>query len=220
MGSNEDGIKKRIISYIADGVMSGVLLCIGCAVSMSVDSKPLGAFLFSLGLLAIIIFKFGLYTGKAGYMAVKPPKYILEVLLTILGNMIGTAIGGTLLNFTRFGNVFSERAAGIVDVKFSDEPLSMFVLAIFCGILMFTAVDGSARAQKNGNNIGASLFVIMPVMVFILCGFNHCVADMAYFFISRCHNIGGAFLYFAIVILGNAAGCMAIPIIKKLSMNK
>ena len=61
---------KKIISFLSDGILSGIFLCVGCCVSMSVESKPLGAFLFSLGLCAIIVFKFGLFTGKAGYMAV------------------------------------------------------------------------------------------------------------------------------------------------------
>ena len=58
---------KKIISFLSDGILSGIFLCVGCCVSMSVESKPLGAFLFSLGLCAIIVFKFGLFTGKAGY---------------------------------------------------------------------------------------------------------------------------------------------------------
>ena len=39
---------KKIISFLSDGILSGIFLCVGCCVSMSVESKPLGAFLFSL----------------------------------------------------------------------------------------------------------------------------------------------------------------------------
>ena len=85
---------KKIISFLSDGILSGIFLCVGCCVSMSVESKPLGAFLFSLGLCAIIVFKFGLFTGKAGYMAVKPLSYVPEVVLTFIGNATGAAIGG------------------------------------------------------------------------------------------------------------------------------
>lgn len=210
---------KKTISFLIDAIMSGLFLCVGCAVSMSTQSKPLGAFLFSLGLFAIITFKFGLYTGKAGYMAVKPPSYILEVAITLFGNAIGTAIGGTLLGLTRFGAVFTEKAAAITEAKFTDSPLSMFILAIMCGILMFTAVEGNKKTVKNSDFIGGLFMVVIPVMVFIICGFNHCVADLAYFFISGCANAESAILYFPIVILGNAVGCMLIPLAKKLSVN-
>ena len=200
---------KKIISFLSDGILSGIFLCVGCCVSMSVESKPLGAFLFSLGLCAIIVFKFGLFTGKAGYMAVKPLSYVPEVVLTFIGNATGAAIGGFLLNLTRFGTTLSEKAAAITATKFADSPLSIFVLAVFCGILMFTAVDGNKRAAEKGDFV-----------MFILCGFNHCIADTCYFFISKCANASQAAVYFLCAVLGNAAGCMSVPMVKKLSFNK
>ena len=209
---------KKIISFLSDGILSGIFLCVGCCVSMSVESKPLGAFLFSLGLCAIIVFKFGLFTGKAGYMAVKPLSYVPEVVLTFIGNATGAAIGGFLLNLTRFGTTLSEKAAAITATKFADSPLSIFVLAVFCGILMFTAVDGNKRAAEKGDFVMSLFIVVLPVMVFILCGFNHCIADTCYFFISKCANASQAAVYF--LWLYNAAGCMSVPMVKKLSFNK
>lgn len=208
---------KRKVVFAVDGIMSGVLLCAGCAASLSAGSSIFGSFLFSLGLCTIIKFGFGLYTGKAGYMAVNPPVYIIEVLLTLAGNILGTAIGGTLLRFTRFGAEFTEKASDIINNKFYDSPLSIFILAMFCGILMFIAVDGSKRAVKKGDHVSSLFFVVVPVMFFITCGFNHCVADLAYFFISGCAHADRSIIYFVFVILGNAAGCMMIPFMKKLS---
>ena len=204
---------KKIISFLSDGILSGIFLCVGCCVSMSVESKPLGAFLFSLGLCAIIVFKFGLFTGKAGYMAVKPLSYVLEVVLTFIGNATGAAIGGFLLNLTRLGATLSEKAAAITATKFADSPLSIFVLAVFCGILMFTAAE-------KGDFVMSLFIVVLPVMVFILCGFNHCIADTCYFFISKCANASQAAVYFLCAVLGNAVGCMSVPMVKKLSLNK
>lgn len=217
MGKGIIIIMKRNIVFAVDGIMSGIFLCAGCAASMSAESSAFGSFLFSLGLCAIIKFGFGLYTGKAGYMAVNPPLYILEVLLTLAGNIVGTAIGGTLLRLTRFGDKFTEKAASIIDVKFADSPLSIFVLAVFCGILMFIAVDGSKRSARKGDFVSSLFFIVIPVMFFITCGFNHCVADLAYFFISGCSHAGGAAVYFLFVILGNAVGCMMIPFMKRVS---
>lgn len=211
---------KRNVSFYVNGIMAGVLLAIGCAASMCADTKAFGAFLFSLGLFAIITFDFGLYTGKAGYIAVKPPSYIIEVILTFIGNATGTAIGGTLLHVTRFGNSFAIKASEIIDIKFSDNLLSVFALAIFCGILMFTAVDGNKRCCEKGDYAGALFAVVVPVMVFILCSFNHCVADMAYFFISGCSHVSDAPMYFLMAVTGNAVGCMAIPFIKKLTVKQ
>lgn len=213
-------MKKKILSVLSDGLLSGIMLCIGCAVSISVDSRPLGAFLFSIGLFAIIKLRFALFTGKAGYMVVNPPSYIGEVALTLVGNICGAALGGFLLNLTRFGDKFSQTAAETMSVKFADSFLSTFVLAVFCGILMFVAVEGNRKALAKGDSTGSLFAVVMPIMVFILSGFNHCVADLCNFFISRCSSAGDAPLYFTGVILGNAVGCMLIPFVKKLSLEK
>ena len=53
---------------------------------------------------------------------------------------------------------------------------------------MFTAVDGNKRAAEKGDFVMSLFIVVLPVMVFILCGFNHCIADTCYFFISKCAN--------------------------------
>lgn len=209
-------MKNKNMAIVINGILAGMFLSVGCAVNLSTENKLAGAFMFSLGLFAIITFKLALYTGKAGYMAVKPPKYIGEVLLTFLGDVIGTAVGSLLLGFTKFGTGLVEKATPVMQGKFNDNPLSIFILAVFCGLLMFTAVDGNRRAKEAGDNIGALFVVVLPVMVFIICGFNHCVADSAYFFMSRCADAGHVLKYFPLAVTGNAVGCMLIPFCKRI----
>ncbi len=209
---------KKTVAFIADGILAGFILSVSCAVNMTAGA-PLGAFLFSLGLFAIITFKFGLYTGKAGYMAVNPPSYIPEVAFTLLGNFAGSAVGGTLLRLTRFGADLTESAVKIMTAKADDSILSAFVLAVFCGVLMYIAVDGSKRLREDKNFAGALFIVVMPIFVFITCGFNHSIADMGYYFLSGCTGGVKSLVYLLIVVLGNAVGCMFIPLVKKLSLN-
>ena len=58
----------------------------------------------------------------------------------------------------------------ITCLLYTSSPLSICVLAVFCGILMFTAVDGSKRAAEKGDFVMSLFIVVLPVMVFILCG--------------------------------------------------
>ncbi len=211
---------KKSISTFADGTLAGFFLCIGCVLNMVAETKIAGAFMFSIGLFAIITFQFSLYTGKAGYMAVKPLSYILEVVLTLVGNLAGTALGGWLIGMTRFGADLAQKTSALMLTKMTDSPISIFILSVLCGVLMFTAVHGNAVNKEKGNFVGGLFIVVMSVMAFILCGFNHSIADMGYFFISGCANAHLAPLYFLLAILGNALGCMLIFIIKKFSENK
>ena len=211
---------KRIVSFTVDGFMAGVLLSICCAVNLSAGNNFAGAFLFSLGLFAIMELHLGLYTGKVGYLVVKRPKYAGEVTITLISNTIGAFLGGWLISLTRFGGILRAKALPMMDAKMSDTPLSMFLLSMFCGILIFIAVEGDKKCTQADDHVGALFTTLIPVMIFIICGFNHSIADMGYFALSGFENVHKAILYFIMIILGNGFGCMIIPIMKKFSINK
>ncbi len=223
--SNEKLKVNKWLSFIIDGILSGVTLGVGGMVSFSSDNRYIGAFLFSLGLFTIVQFRYGLFTGKVGYIVNREPAYILEVLVTLAANGIGTFISAMLLRQTRFfttvvsgmEQTIEERVTAAVDGKIHDDPLSIFVLAAFCGMLMFTAVEINRQCRAKGNFVGALFGIVFPVVVFIICGFNHCIADMFYYFFCGCPDVPAAVIYFILAILGNAAGGMFIPLMKKLS---
>ncbi|MDE7362904.1 MAG: formate/nitrite transporter family protein [Oscillospiraceae bacterium] len=206
---------KRIISQLANGVIGGMMIGIGGCVSLSCDNKYIGAALFSLGLFAIVQFGFGLYTGKVGYIPLRKPAYLLECLFTILGNAVGTLLDALLIRQTRFFPVLNEKALTSVEAKLSDGYLSMFILAVFCGMLMFLAVDNARISRAEGGHVEKTVGVLFCVMVFILCGFNHCIADMFYLFLTGRMVDAGAYL--PLVILGNSLGGMLIPLLKMLT---
>lgn len=206
---------KRIISQLANGVIGGMMIGIGGCVSLSCDNKYIGAALFSLGLFAIVQFGFGLYTGKVGYIPLRKPAYLLECLFTILGNAVGTLLDALLIRQTRFFPALNEKALTSVEAKLGDGYLSMFILAVFCGMLMFLAVDNARISRAEGGHVEKTVGVLFCVMVFILCGFNHCIADMFYLFLTG--RIVGAGAYLPLVILGNSLGGMLIPLLKMLT---
>lgn len=208
---------KGFVSLVIDGMLSGFIVCIGCCVYMNCDNKALGALLFSFGLFVIIVFRLGLFTGKAGYMAVREASYMIDVFLTLAANFFGAVIGGALLRATRMGNSYVQKANEILSPKFQDDLLSSFVLAFFCGVLMYIAVEGFERCAKNKNYMGTALAIIMPVMIFVFCSFNHSIADFAFFSIGKFHMAEYAIYYFPLVITGNALGGMLLPLCKKLS---
>ncbi len=206
---------KRIVSQLANGVIGGMLIGIGGCVSLSCDNKYIGSLLFSLGLFAIVQFGFGLYTGKVGYIPLRKPPYLLECLFTLTGNALGTFIDAFLLQQTRVFSTLNEKAQTNVETKLGDGYLSAFILAIFCGLLMFLAVDNARVSRAEGGHIEKTVGVIFCVMVFILCGFNHCIADMFYLFLTG--RIIDAGIYLPLVIVGNSVGGMLLPLLKMLT---
>lgn len=201
---------KSIINILTRAFLTGIAIGIGGTVFLSCESKVVGAFLFGTGLFTILTFGFYLYTGKVGYIVENKPKYIGDVALIWLGNLIGTFVFAKLILMTRIAGI-SAKAAAMCAVKMNDSLPSLFILAIFCGMLMFIAADGY---KKIDHETGRCLAIFLPVMAFILSGFEHCIANMFYFSLASSWT-AKSFGYLIIMTLGNAVGGMLIPLCRK-----
>ena len=201
---------KRFADIFLRALLTGFAIGIGGVVYLSCDSKYIGSFLFGTGLFVILNFGFNLFTGKVGYAVENKPAYLIDLCVIWLGNLIGTAATGFMVLCTRISGI-GEKAAALCTVKLSDSPASIIILSFFCGMLMFIAADGF---KKSENPISQVLMVFLPVMVFILCGFEHCVANMFYFTAAKAWS-GKAFLWLIIMTLGNSLGGIFIPLVRK-----
>lgn len=178
--------------------LAGILVSVGCVVYLMCENKIVGSFLFSFGLFAVLNLKLNLYTGKIGYLVTNfNGKYALELLITLVGNFLGTLFVSFLIRFTRLK--IMDPVAAITAVKLGDRYISMFILAIFCGMMMYLAVELFRSIESY---IGKALAVIFAVMIFILSGFEHCIADMFYFNLAGNLNV----LLLLVLILGNTVG--------------
>lgn len=195
-------------------VLAGICISIGGCVFLSLDDKVMGAFFFTAGLFTICSFGFSLFTGKVCYVFENDGKYAVNIILIWLGNLVGTWLSAMLFGATRI-SVISEKAAAMCEIKLSDNLLSIFILAIFCNILIFIAVDGYKNIQYE---VGKYLALFFGVMVFILCGFEHCVANMFYISMAGMWSVK-AFVFILVNTAGNAVGGWIIPLVRKYLKN-
>lgn len=190
----------NILTTLKKSIIGGFLIGFGGTVYLNMDNKIVAAFIFGLGLFTIINFELNLYTGKIGYLSKENWK---EILLTLIGNFIGTNLFAFLVLQTRLAGKLKEAVAPAVELKLSDNLLSTFILAIFCGILMSIAVG----TFKKLPNILGTLAVFLCVAVFILAGFEHCVANMFFFALSS--SPADYLLTLLVAIAGNSLGGIA-----------
>ena len=194
------------------GVIAGMMIGIGGVVFLSCDNRLTGAVFFSLGLMTIIARGMLLFTGKAGYAAKQPVSYLGYLGLIWLGNLVGTGIVGLGMRATRFGAALAERAAELWAIKAADGPVSILILAFLCGLLMYIAVD---TYKIFPNDFGKVFIVVVCVVVFILSGFEHCIANMFYGWLAgawNAHNL----LWLLLMSVGNLLGGMFLPFTKRL----
>ena len=193
---------------------SGVFIGLAGTVFLSVPDKFAGAFLFGFGLLTIVCCGFKLYTGAIGYLVLqgaKTPSYLKTLVFIWLGNFIGTFLVGTLIRFSRVGASIAERAQALCRIKCADSLTSLLVLSFFCGILMFLAVD-TFRRKDEVPPVIRMVMVFLCVMVFILSGFEHCIANMYYFSVSGMWT-QDTLLRTLWMTLGNSLGGFLLPLL-------
>ncbi|MEF2662934.1 MAG: formate/nitrite transporter family protein [Bacilli bacterium] len=188
--------------------LAGIMIAIGGTVFLSIENKVIGASLFSIGLFGVLIYNLNLYTGKIGYLITNfNLKYIKELIITLIGNFIGACSVGFILRYTRIYDKIYEKSLMLVNTKLNDNILSIFILSIFCGLLMYYAVNGF----KKQTDFGKYLVVYLGVAVFILCGFEHCIANMYYFSVADIWSLK-TLGYTGIMVLGNSIGSFIIPL--------
>lgn len=202
---------KYNIEILIKSILAGIMIGIGGTIYLSLDNKIVGSILFAIGLFIIVVYSFNLYTGKIGYLINNfNKKYIRELIITLIGNFIGTLFVGFILKYTRIYTMISEKAKTLADIKLNDTSISILILSFFCGILMYLAVN----TYKEVKDIGKYLAVFLGVIVFILCGFEHCIANMYYFTVSSTWSLN-TLLYLLVMILGNSLGGILIPLCNK-----
>lgn len=173
---------------MAKSICAGMCISIGCIAYMISSSPFIGSILFSVGLLSIVIHGFKLFTGTISSVNINTLRYNIKILV---GNLIGVVIASILF----FGTGIDTTVYNLVYTKLSASIIEVFCKAAFCNILICIAVD----EWKNTHN---SILVILSVVVFILCGFEHCVANAFYMLVSGQFSL----IFLAINILGNAFG--------------
>lgn len=184
-------------------ILAGLMISMGGIIYLQIGGI-IGATLFSIGLITVLMLKFELFTGKAGLLPTNDITW-KKLLCIWLGNLYGCIMVATILSLTPIGASLVVSAQAIAVVRLANGPLANMVLGGCCGILMYIAVT---LFNKQNNPIYAA----MPVATFILSGFNHCVADMFYFSVAE----AGLNVWATIIptTLGNICGCCLIPFVK------
>ncbi len=178
---------KRLIF---DSLFAGLMIGFGCIVYVIVPDKVIGSFLFGFGLLTVVIQQKKLFTGMVGYA--DSWLQVRDLAVAILGNLF--AIGLMCWAFARFSGISLDTSA-LTAAKYQETWYAALLRAFGCGAMMFLAVDGWRKTGK-------AIAVLMPVMIFILCGFDHCIANYGYM------AMNGQFFHpnLLLWIAGNAIG--------------
>lgn len=124
-----------------------------------------------------------------------------------IGNLIGAFVSMTAVRIAKPS--LHTAAKEMMDAKLSQNWLGIPILAFFCGVLMYAAVE---NYRSNPHGFGKTAGLFLCVSAFILCGFEHSIADMCYaaLAVESLFDFGQYMLFLIVVSVFNGLGALAI----------
>lgn len=194
----QNGIKKTNLTtkkLILLGIAAGFFIGIGAeASSLAMHgisnvglARTVAGAVFPIGLMLIVLLGGELFTGNCLIsMAVYDKKaklkgMIRNLTIVYISNFIGAALMAWMINNCSQLN-FSDGGAGAFTIKVAlgkvgIDPMQAIVSGILCNVLVCLAIFMAATAKDVA---GKCIAIFFPIFVFVISGFEHCVANMYY----------------------------------------
>ena len=185
----ETGVNKSNLPWwkmIVLGIFAGMFIAlagVGATFGNIYGGKILGACIFTAGLAMVVVAGSELFTGNnLMIMALFDRKIKLchmlkNWLLVFLGNFLGAIFVAAVVSVS---GLFDSVADTVVATANAKANLSFFEAAVrgmMCNFLVCIAVWMATAATTVSGKIIA---IFLPIMLFVLCGFEHSIANMFY----------------------------------------
>lgn len=204
---------RRLSSIAISSLLAGILISLGATVFLGIRQGGhsfgfhiVGAVFFTLGLYIIIHWKLWLYTGKVGFVSDYKARFWLALRLCLTCNLIGAVGFPALIKMTRLYAQIETAAKPLVAAKLNDSPMSIFILSIMCGVMIYIAVKGHANFSYS---LAKTIAVFLAIPTFIMCGFEHVIANAAYFTYAHVFSWKVVW-YFVLMAVGNGIGSIGL----------
>ncbi len=148
-------------------------------------ARLISACLFPSGMAMVLVAGSELFTGNNLIIIallekkVKMREMLKNWFFVFIGNFIGASLVAVLVVFGHTPDLFGGRLAeSMVNTASSKVGLSFtdaFIRGILCNILVCIAIWAAFAAKKVSGKLMMSFW---PVMLFVLCGFEHSIADI------------------------------------------
>ena len=180
---------------LISGIFAGLFIALGGLGSQIASvavggtaGKLAGACVFPVGLFLVVSVGAELFTGNCLLPApwlnrkttgVKMAGILKNWLFVYIGNFIGGLLLALSVYFAHINNMFDgalgETMMSTASAKLAIDPTEAVIKGILCNILVCLAVWIAMGSTNLG---GKAIAVFAPVMLFVLCGFEHSVANM------------------------------------------
>ncbi|MBO4535245.1 MAG: formate/nitrite transporter family protein, partial [Clostridia bacterium] len=174
--NTKEGISDWI-KLLYKAILAGGAIALGGTANIAAQNKIAGSLFFCIGLFLVLACGLNLFTGKICYLWNNKPIYLARLAVIYVGNFLGAAtIGSIVGHIGKFSDMLQAYSVGL-DARIAAPWWQIILLGVLCNILIYIAVEGYRSFDKEWKKV---LALILGVSVFVLCGFEHSIADMFY----------------------------------------
>ena len=219
-------LNNNPVGYVIAAVMAGIFIAFGGFVMLTVGGnlgttgagKVVMSASFAAALSLVVMAGAELFTGNnfvmaSGAMAgeVKWGDAVKLWVICYVGNLVGSLLAAVIFHFTGLASgAVGETIATVAAAKMGGAPVALFMKAIFCNMLVCLAVWCGAKMKTES---GKLVMIFWCIFVFVVCGFEHSVANMTIMAAGLLDpngvaglSIGGYVYNLVIVTIGNMIG--------------
>lgn len=228
----KDRLKDKIDIYqsnpirtIVSGILAGIFIGLGSLFMSMLKQQGFNSLIFSagfaIGLFAIVVIGCDLFTGNCClfllYFSEKSSSCCEKIHNVLSINWLTNFIGILIVVGLTYLCGFDVSTMNEIAIKKCSIPAwQLWGFSIGCNFLVCTAVYMANFVKKDVRVFDKFIAVLLPVTMFIFCGFEHSIANM-YFLsigaISGSVHVFIAFLQIVIVTMGNYFGGMIFSLL-------
>lgn len=183
------GEKKASLPWwkmILLGMFAGAFIAlagVGATFANVYVGKIAGALVFPAGLAMVVVAGSELFTGNnlmvMGLLSRRfgVGKLLKNWILVFVGNLLGAVMVAGLVAVSGVFDSIAETVMATASAKVNLGFAEAMIRGVLCNFLVCIAVWMAFAADSVGGKIAA---VFLPIMLFVLCGFEHSVANMFY----------------------------------------
>lgn len=209
--------KAQVASFCLMSFCSGIMIGVGGTAFLLASNlygswgKLIGSILFSLGILAIVMFEMKLFTGLISDMPEMGVKNWWKLPVCFVCNMLGVIFTAALVYYSPLADKVVPQAKEMMLAKLNADLWGLKALcsSILCGFLITLSIGAVNYAPRK--KLSTTVGVMFPIIVFAFCGFDHSVANTLYIFFTG--FTGKAVLYILVCVGGNILGGVILPIL-------
>ena len=224
-----DKATKPLFKLMLLGIFGGAFIALGGAGNIISSStlvktdpgfaKFLGASVFPVGLILVVILGAELFTSNCLLSVafvnkkISFTQMIRNLVIVYLFNYVGSFIVAYIT--VKGGSFNADSLAYLQNIathKVDASAYSLFIKGILCNVLVCGAV---IQSYTSRDTIGKLVGAWLPIMLFVLIGYDHSIANMFYLTAAKLADtslfgVSGILYNLFYVTLGNILGALAI----------